>query len=220
MRKCTSCGKEIKENTRFCMHCGQNLSEPVDEVLEESEAVANEAESVVEQVPEAVVSEDESVVEEVPEAVEEITPEEKTADKPESKKKLAVIIAAVALFVCVAVAGTFLVLNIADNNTPVSKEDSEDKNKDDAKEDASGEESAVSEDEAAVSEEDSADNGNEADTSAESDTDTLIPGDFGLEDIETIIDEFNKTTDEERKEELRLILEAIFSQAEGFAEAN
>ena len=154
-----------------------------------------------------------------PECGGEVLVEEKLEDdtsKSASKKKLGIIVAAIAIVACVAAAGTFFVLN-SDNDAPVSQEESADKNKD-AKEEAdkpasenadSADNSVDSSDEIASSEE----TGTES-SSSESDAATILPEDFKMEDMESLIDEFNNTTDEKRKEELRLILEAIFSQAE------
>lgn len=177
MKKCTSCGKEVKDDFEgVCPECGG-----------------------------------------------EIVAEEKTEDTPAKaagKKKLGIIVAAVAIVICVATAGAFLAINNGNNNAPVSQEESTDKNKDADKEetdkpdsqDASNADDSVDfPDETA-----SSDETNTESSSSEPGNSTLLPEDFGMEDIEELIDEFNNTTDEERKEQLRLILEEIFKYAEGF----
>lgn len=156
-----------------------------------------------------------------PECGGKITAEEKKESAPVKsavKKKLTAIIAAVIAVVLIAGVGVFVATNNKNSETPVSQTDDENKNKDAKEEEISPDSSKATESteketvpsDKKVSPDETADNS----SSSESEVGALLPEDFKMEDMEKLIDEFNTTTDEKRKEELRLILEAIFSQAE------
>lgn len=146
-----------------------------------------------------------------------ITEEKKEAPaKSADKKKLVGIIAVIAVLVCALAAGTFIFSN-NDNDAPVSQEESTDKNEDEKEkaDNPSSEHTDIANDSAAAPDEAAAPAETDAESSpSESGSAITLPEEFKAEDLESIIDEFNNTTDEKRKEELRLILEAIFSQAE------